>query len=231
VTYQEGSVKSFASLILSAVLFAATPTPDPYAVPPDCARYFPVSVCRDGPAIARWLPRFGDAWQALREGQSTTIAIFDSFAYRPKTRSLPSLRTGGPTDGTFFTYGIAGPPKGYVIYDRRHKIAFYHEGCCSWGTTVIASGVAPPPRNVVDRDLSRLQTNYGVRLGESPSHVKRIFGGATLWNIPERPGFQRLSYRANFPTPKPPFHNACGISYQFVFHRQQLVFIELLGGC
>jgi len=225
-------LKAIVSASLAAALLgAATPTPDPYRVPSDCARYFPKNVCQGGPYIGRWLPRFGVAWQVEREGQATRTSVHDYFVYGPPPKSPLGLFAGGPNDGTYFTYGMAGPPKGHVIYDRRHKIAFYHEGCCSWGSTVAASGVEPPPKYVADRDLSSLHTKYGIRLGDSPAQVKRVYGGATLWDVVGHPGFRRLVYTAPLPPVLPSTYTGCGMTYQFVFNGGSLIFIELLGGC
>jgi hypothetical protein len=228
-------IKLIVGATLAMVLLAATPLPTPtldqYSVFSDCDKYFPHYACQIGPDIGRWLPRFGYAWDLAREEHAPRITLHDYFIYGPRPKKVYPLATGWASGGSFFTYGNAGPPRGHVIYDRRHKIAFYNEGCCSWHTTVAAIGIAPPPKRVVDRDLSALHTKYGVRLGDSPARIKSIYGRGTLWSIPGHPGFQRLLYSAPLPPPPPPMHNACGLTYQFIFKHGRLIYIEMLGGC
>jgi hypothetical protein len=223
---KRGLITIIVAFLATALVGAATPLPDPDW--PDCFKYHG-DAC--SASLGRWLPRYDDAWQAAREGQATLTPVHDYIVYGRPPKAPLLLGGVAPTDGTFFVYGNAGPPKGYVVYDRRNKIAFYHEGCCGWGSTVVASGVGSPPKRVVNRDLSTLHTKYGVRLGDSPMRVKRVYGGATLWILKGHPELRRLSYMAPLPPPKPPLHATCGLSYEFVFERGKLIFIDLLGGC
>jgi hypothetical protein len=85
-------------------------------------------------------------------------------------------------------YGSAGPPKGRAVYDPQHRLAFYEQGCCSWSDVVAAADVSPPPKRVVVRDLRALSTVRGVRLGQTPADVVKIYGRGALIAVKGHPG-------------------------------------------
>jgi hypothetical protein len=231
LNYAKRGLATFIVAIFAAMLLgAATPTPDPYAVSPDCAQLW-ANVSKDAcsPALGRWLPDFDDP-NATKSPDRTRLE--DAFV-DPTVRGM--WFAGGPSDGTFFTYGVAGPPKGHVVYDRRHGIAFFHVGCCAWGRAVLAFAPSPPKR-VVDRDLSHVHTKAGIWLGQSPSEVMRIFGHSTLRGLPGRSGLGALAYTTLDPK-IPKNESPCNGGRRtpqwttFLFHDQRLVYIEIREGC
>jgi len=59
---------------------------------------------------------------------------------------------------------------------------------------VLASGVAAPPQSVPARDLSYAGTKSGLRLGDSPSGVRSVYGAASLLRVSGKPGYSQLLY-------------------------------------
>ncbi len=195
--------------------------------PPDCVKYYHAA-CSE--ALGAWLPTF--ALSNAFWDDATRVSKRDAFAYkdvRPTSSDL--LGMSGPSDGTFFTYGNAGPPKGHVVYDYAHGITFYDQGCCGW-RDVVEAYAAPPPKRVVNRDLRALKTLRGIALGMSAQEVRRTYGPASLKRVSAKDGVSVLSY-----TTWPPrrqvtiVKSPCGQFQNFYFKHDRLVLIQLGNGC
>lgn len=164
---------------------------------------------------------------------ATYVSQRDAFVYEGEpTESGDYLGFQGPADGTFLVYGDAGPPKGRIVYDYAHRIAFYEQGCCSWHD-VVAGYAEKPPAAVVDRDLRPLKTVRGMHLGMTSAEVTFIDGPATEQRVPRYEGVYVLSY-----TTWPPgsinakvVHTPCGQFQNFYFRDDRLVLIQLGNGC
>jgi hypothetical protein len=202
-----------------ALVASASPTSD-QANEALCRKYFKHSVCSE--ALARWLPYLG-----ANDGPSVMRApthIVDGFRTTVKT-SARAFSAYAPI-GTSFSHGNAGPPRGSVVYDRSRHIAFFGEGCCSYFSVVLAAHVAPPPVSVEQRDLGQVATDSGVRLGDTPAKVMRVFGAAPLQPIPGRSDMQTLRYENSTP-PKP----MCTQRDTFGFTHGRLTVVEIYDGC
>jgi hypothetical protein len=200
----------------------ATPLP---TNPPECAQYFH-QACSE--ALGEWLPGF--AFSSVFRGDAKHITHTDGFVYAGKNAPSPDLLAlRGPDDGTFFVYGDAGPPKGDVVYDYAHHIAFYDQGCCSWFESV-AGYASPPPKRIVDRDLSTLRTERGIRLGMSPADVEAVYGANTLRALPKTPGISVLAYTAVLKMPST-IRAACEQDDNFYFRDSRLVLIQVGNAC
>jgi hypothetical protein len=160
--------------MIALLLAAALSILYPYATarsdmepPPDCARLLGQS-CQNW-KLATWLPNLPENAPASR------VAFVDRMQ-------------GAPGSGTPFTYGKAGPPRGFALYDTTHRIAFYGEGCCSWHSAVLAAGVEPPPLRVENRLLEAIHTARGLYLGMSIDQVRLRYGHARAAFLKDVPG-------------------------------------------
>jgi hypothetical protein len=211
--------------MLALLLTVALATPLP-TNPPDCVKYFH-DACSQ--ALGEWLPDFAysnDFWDEAKR-----IAQRDGFSYEKEQPPSPNLLGYmGPADGTFFSYGEAGPPRGHVVYDYQHHIAFYDQGCCSWHDAV-AGYASPPPKPVVNRDLTALKTVRGIRLGMSPGEVEAIYGASPLRVVPKSPRVFVLAYTTWPPRNKLPLMYKCGQFQNFYFRHNRLVMIQFGNGC
>lgn len=216
-----------------AVLLMRMPSASPAVAPtefPDCLRFYHAA-CSE--ALGAWLPTFGEAADPWRRDQATRITRRDGFVYEnEKPRTADFLGFNGPSDGTFFVYGSAGPPKGHVVYDARHHIAFYQQGCCGGSDVVAAAGVSAPPKRLVDKDLTNLHTVRGVRLGMHAIDVMKIYGPSALIDVTGHSDLKMLAY-----TTWPPsktivmVHGPCGQFQDFYFKQDRLILIQLGNGC
>jgi len=214
---------------------AAASTPHPVPTDnPHCVKLYH-GACNE--ALGAWLPGFGDAAEAWRHGHATTIQQRDGFVYENEKPASPRfLGFQGPDDGTFFVYGNAGPPKGHVVYDALHRVAFYQQGCCSWNEVVAASNTSHPPLLVVARDLSGLHTVRGIHLGMRPAEVTRIYGASSLLTVPGRAGVTMLAYTTWKPLASgqsvgEAFGGTCGQFENLYFRADRLILIQLGNGC
>jgi len=180
-------------------------------------------------AIGRWLPELGYSSEGWDD--ATHVSARDGFidgAERPWIG--PDLGYAGPKGGTFFVYGAAGPPKGHVIYDSMHRIAFFAQGCCSWKDVVAAADVPAPPQPVARRNLAGLATVRGIRLGQTPSDVRGVYGPAKT--LPTKtPGISVLAYTRWPKRTVTAVHMPCGQFENFYFKAGRLVLIQLGNGC
>jgi hypothetical protein len=196
-----------------------------YDVPPDCATYFH-DAC--SPAIGAWLPRLpstpGWAFDTKAAPTSVEDEIRDPAGRGPRTFG----HLHAVVDGTGFVYGMAGPPRGSLVYDPVARIAFYDEGCCAWHDVVVASDVSPPPKHVVARSLVAIRTKRGIALGAEPSAVRAVFGAAALSPVPNRADERLLVYRKPLGNPR---DSTCDESYAFLFRRERLVLIDYGAAC
>jgi len=209
----------------AAALSAPTPQPPDRAIEANCRQFFPHG-CSE--AMGRWLPNFGYS-PAWRYG-ATRVDRRDRFTDQDQ-RPSTLLGNDGPHDGTFFVYGSAGPPKGYAVYDLRHRIAFFEEGCCSWRDVVAAADIPPPPMHVASRDLRRLSTIRGIRLGQSVADVVEVYGEAHLLAVPGRPDVRLLAYTMPGTKSARGFTTSCDQDQHFFFRRGRLVLISLGNAC
>ncbi len=209
------------ALLATAVTRAAPPPPPPDSVvEAQCRQYFKHVVCSE--ALGRWLPHLPAGADASHK---TPTAVFDGFRGAPGLTQR-SFGASAPT-ATSFVHGNAGPPRGTVAYDRRHRIAFYGQGCCSYFETVLASDVEPPPLAVSNRTLAHVRTDSGIRLGDPPARVTGIYGSATPARVPSHPELRVLSYE----NPHPGKRGAWVQQQTFAFRAGRLVFINLYNGC
>jgi hypothetical protein len=198
----------------------ATPMSDG-AIEASCRHYFKHAVCSE--ALGRWLARM--VVDPGRSSPRTPTHVFDGFRRTAGTMIEPFFAYA-PV-GTAFVHGNSGPPRGSAVYDRRHAVAFYGEGCCSYFSVVLAARVAPPPVTVKDRNLTGVATDSGLRLGDSPASVIRVYGSAPLQPVPGLPDQQMLLYE-NATPPKP---GPCAQQQTFGFTRGMLSFIGMYDGC
>ena len=165
-------------------------------------------------------------FEPWRHHKASAVSFTDRFLYEGQPPDKTGLLTtqGGPTDGTPFVYGSAGPPRGTVVYDYANKIAFYSQGCCSWHTTVLAAGAKAPPIQVVRRTFNDLRTARGVALGDSSKRVEALYGEAVPQAITGQVGMVSLSYTHEL-------NKYCLQFQNFAFQHDHLVYIELLNAC
>lgn len=205
------------ALFQTAHLHGGTPSAAP-TEDPDCRRFYD-GACSE--AMGAWLPTFGFASDHLKS--ATRVRQRDGFVYEHQKR---------PFDGTFFVYGNAGPPKGRIVYDYAHHIAFFVQGCCSWQDVVAASTDVPPPKHVVSRDLSGLHTVRGVRLGMTTTAVLHIYGHSNVLSVAHAEGVRMLAY-TTWPTKDimKSIDPECGQFEIFYFRHDRLILIQLGDGC
>lgn len=224
---------------LCVLLLPQSDVASPNQVPtsnPHCIRFYD-GACSE--ALGAWLPSSGYGYVAdqWRHGRATRIQQRDGFMYENEKPASPMyLGFQGPDDGTFFVYGMAGPPRGHVVYDPVHHIAFYKQGCCSWDEVVAASHVAPPPKTVVARDLSTLRTVRGIYLGMHPSAVTRTYGASSLLTVSGHADVRMLAYTTWKPAKDVTgvgigFPGTCGQFENFYFRGDRLILIQFGNGC
>jgi hypothetical protein len=200
-----------------------------YRPPADCAKYFPTAECNNW-VLAPWLPQYNDAFAAWQKNAATLISAPDAIVY---DGALLAGKIGVylPQNGSPFTYGKAGPPRGQVVYDRVHRIALYGQGCCSWAEVVLAADVPRPPRAVAEQNLASVHTSRGVRLGMTTAQVQAIYGRAPLKAVPSFPEVQQIAY-TTVPPPQPNAKSAqCGQFENFYFRNNRLILIQMATGC
>lgn len=220
-------VAAFSGLFL-AVTIAAALKPLPKTLPtesPSCREFFH-DACSE--ALGRWLPVLSDPFASFDESTVVKrIAFSDAFIYEnrmPQPTRFWGLQNWGPPDGTFFVYGNAGPPKGRVVYDYAHEIAFYDQGCCAWHEVVLTKGFPAPPKRVVDRDLTRVRTVRGIALGQPVSTLLRIYGTTKPTRISKQFDLELYRYYHTF-------DKNCGQGENFVYKNGRLVYIQLANSC
>ena len=194
----------------------------PFRPPSDCAQYYR-SACANW-RLGPWLPTLGDTFEPWRKGEAKETAFEDGFVYEGRTQHYRTSTFYDPADGTGFTYGMAGPPKGAAVYDYEHHLAFYSQGCCDWRAFVEAQGVRPPPLRVVDRNLTSLRTRRGIALGQSIAQVEAVYGPNRLRPLPGHADIRMLYYHH-------PFDRSCGQVQNFGFRNGVLIYIELTEAC
>ena len=174
---------------------------DAYRPPVDCARYLG-KICSNW-VLAPWLPSTHTPMKF--EGQhATAVSMGDRFLYAAARRSTSVFTPDAPTDGTQFTYGQAGPPKGYAVYDYKRHITFYSQGCCAWGESVLAYAPAPPIV-IIHRNLSDLRTERGIRLGMSAGSIE-----SDLWARLGSPRSRPCRFAKTFLSPGALIRHALG---------------------
>jgi hypothetical protein len=193
-----------------------------------CRPYFH-DACSE--ALGRWLPGFSAGFGSDWSARATHVSQRDHFVYEgERDDHLSVLQSIGPRDGTRFVFGTAGPPRGEVVYDPTHHIAFYDVGCCSWRAFVAAAGTPAPPKSVANRDLRNLATARGARLWMTPEEIRGIYGNATFRALPGLKGVSVLSYSAVIP-PTPQVYSPCVQEQNFFFRTNRLILIQLVNAC
>lgn len=174
--------------------------------------------------LGTWLP-----YNGARGGPAAEVSAFDTFVYRGHRLPLTPFATG-PSDGTFFAYGTAGPVRGRVVYDYARRVAFYAQGCCSWGATILGSQASRPPTAVVARDLASVHTVRGARLGMTPRQISRIYGRTRLTTALNSRGHDltavQYRHRGGRKSGEP-----CEQDETFLFRAGRLVAIAIVNGC
>lgn len=99
-------------------------------------------------------------------------------------------------------------------------------GCCAWFSVALAANAAPPPVALADRNVTRVATDTGVRLGDSPASVMRIYGTTQLQRVAKHPEMRMLLYENSRP-PKP----ICIQRQEFGFTHDRLSFISIDDAC
>lgn len=190
------------------------------------------------PPLGAWLPDPDTGFDAWSKHLATVTTRYDYFVCGPgrtpagNTRDFyyPGSACAPLKNGTYFVYGTAEPIKSHVVYDRAHGVALYDKGCCAWRGFALAANVAPPPKTVVNGDLSAVRTMRGVTLDMTQAQVERIYGSAKPHAAKGRPGMTTLSYTTMKGGPNGG-GDACGQFQGFTFRQGRLVSIELLTGC
>jgi hypothetical protein len=180
-------------------------------------------------AIGRWLPRvFRTGLHVDAHRKAAMTQVHDEIVDPAGVGTRTFLGQHAVFAGTNFVYGIAGPPKGRLVYDPAHRIEYLDEGCCSWHHVVVVSNAAAPPKTVAERSLVGLHTMRGLRLGDSPQAVRSVFGAS-----PEEPSTLPhqtvLAYQRTIVEPKP--YSSCLEYDTFVFRYERLSAIEFGAGC
>jgi hypothetical protein len=130
----------------------------------------------------------------------------------------------GPGDGA--TYGfMVGKDTWTVVYDAVHRLAYYGEGCCAFGYGVLMRTTTAAPPSVPRRDLSRMRTVRGIRLGMNARQVQAREGPAPRALGPSRSGRTALVYTTTLGP------RNCVEQRTFVFGRGRLEAIDVLRGC
>jgi hypothetical protein len=188
-----------------------------------CRQYFG-SACNE--ALVNWLPQVPDA----EESRAAPTSVRDEIVDPAGTGERRFLDMRGVYGGTFFVREApGGPPRGHVVYDPLHRIAYYDEGCCSLHHVVISANVPPPPKKIVMRSLAALRTVRGIRLGAQPSAIQSIYGPATLRTVPGAPGEQTITYARAITRPAP--NSVCTAYTTFLFFTGRLTAIDFNEAC
>jgi hypothetical protein len=111
-----------------------------------------------------------------------------------------------------------------VVYDPVHRIAFYSEGCCSFGYGVLMRTSTVAPAAVPRRDLGAMRTTRGVQLGMNASQVEAREGPALRTMGPAPNGRTALAYSTVLGAD-------CVEQRTFVFARGRRDAIDVLQGC
>jgi hypothetical protein len=191
-----------------------------------CLKYYTAAACDQ--SLVQWLPEI--PWPG-GEKLAAPTRVDDSIVDPAGTGELRFLQMRGVYGGSFFVREAGGgPPKGHVVYDPEHHIAYYDEGCCSLHEVVIALTGKPPPRKIAMRSLSGLRTTTGIALGDGPSHVQSIYGPAKLrhvtsaGNVPRATLFYgRVITASN--------HASCKEVTTFLFERERLIGMSFEEAC
>jgi hypothetical protein len=217
--------------VLGMVVYIAFGAPclgdqSPYSVPPDCYQYFK-DAC--SPKIGAWLPRVPGEPAWFSEAHTNPTTAHDEIGDDAGNKKSTLERSTGPKNGTPFVYGMAGPPRGTLVYDPAARIAYYDVGCCAWHDVVVSIARSPPPKTVVERSLRALRTHRGIALGVTPQAVRVVFGPAALTAVSGHANEGTLEYAE-------PLHGAsvsstCVESYAFLFASGRLAAIDYGAAC
>ncbi len=211
----------FVLTLLASAMTGAAPSPPPDSVvEAQCRQYFKHVVCSE--ALGRWLPHLP---VGAYVSQKTPTSVFDAF-HDPRGMTARPFGASAPL-ATSFVHGYAGPPKGAVVYDRRHRIAFHGQRCCTYFETLLASDVPPPPVAVANHTLTQVRTVSGIRLGDPPARVVRIYGNATPARVSTHTEMRLLMYENAHPNVR----GVCVQQQTFAFNHGRLVLISLYNGC
>jgi len=104
-----------------------------------------------------------------------------------------------------------------VSDSRHHLIAFTHHGCCISNAVMFYAHAHA--LGVPERDLSRLHTTHGIRIGSTARQVASAVGAPTVTRDPNTGRFEYGYFR---PTARVGT-TTCGQSTTFVFDRRSHV--------
>jgi hypothetical protein len=207
-------------LLSGAGAAGASETPDSH-----CRPYFR-DACSQ--AIGDWLPRVPQRLYPGRRRFAPT-SVNDEIVDPAGAGEPEFLSQRGVVNGTFFVYGTAGPPRGHLVYDSVHRIAFYDEGCCSWHHVVVVANVDAPPKRVATRTLTGLRTRRGIALGDAPSRIRTTYGPAPLRAVLGRSDEATLAYTR--PITFPGVYSPCDGDTTFLFERGRLIAMDFTDAC
>jgi hypothetical protein len=217
-------VSVFIALLAAFFVRYDTGSLDEVRPPADCAQYFH-RICDNWP-VAAWLPSLSTDNKAPAYEVAREVGFIDGFIYEGIVPHGPGFAQthGFPQDGTPFVYGMAGPPRGTLVYDPARATVFYSQGCCSWSTAVAATNVAPPPISVVSRDLRALRTVHGISLGMREGDVQAIYGRTAEQVVLRHPQLRMLRYKHDI-------SESCMQMQEFGFVDGRLIYIALSDAC
>ena len=216
-------VVPFFIAVTASVASAGTTRKSPGEIDAMCRPYFH-DACSE--ALGLWLPELPDMFdRAPRAHTSAIDAIVDPAGQGREAE----FGQRGVYGGTYFVYGEAGPPRGFVVYDPVHRLAYFEEGCCSWHHVVLIAHVPPPPKAVASRSLLRLHTERGIRLGVAPAFVYARYGNAPLRAA--RGTNDRRTLRYTRVLRSSGVFSACFADTTFLFERDRLIGMDFYRGC
>ncbi len=211
-----------ALIVLSLPSLRASAEPTAAQIEAQCRPFFG-NACSE--ALGNWLPELPEQPEAA----ATPTTVNDELVDPAGRGDRRFLGIRGVYGGTYVVHGSAGgPPRAHVVYDPTHRIALYDDGCCSLFRIVVASEVAPPPKNVVERSLLGLHTARGIRLGQPPETIESIYGAAPIRLVAGNERRTTLSYTRTF---VPPGSSSCSELTTFVFAQRRLIAWEYDEGC
>ena len=158
-----------------------------------------------------------------QQSQTRKVSFVDAFSSIGDPRTFDRLDASLSKHGTAFEAGPAGPERFWVAYDPAHRLLRYHHGCCSYSEEILMANVGPPPSAVARYDLSKVVTQRGLQIGDSPAEAERVFGKAKS-TVAGRDGYSGFFYSHTI-------LRTCVQDSTLVFLRNRLVAISLWNGC
>jgi len=190
-----------------------------------CHKFYSAAACDQ--SLVRWLPEISSTETSAAPTLERDDIVDPAGTGEPRFLGMRGVFAGS----LFVREAGGGPPKGHVVYDPDHHIAYYDEGCCSWHRVVVATTAEPPPRKIAMRSLGGLKTTRGIRLGDSPAHIRSIYGPAKLKHATAAgtEAAATLSYLRTITFKEP--YTPCKELTTFLFERERLIGMSFDEGC